>query len=405
MHLKLSSGEFSIKNFAFWTMIISIFSVMTNNIPFIIISVPLSMFLEIFLLKKQNIKLYFPKCFIPVVALLLLTGISLVLNRNLNNSKLFYMRLTYSTVLSMLIFDLIKENFKYYINRLFYVITIIHVIGIMFFRSTCFYSYQGEMVFGMPGFAKNGTAMLLAFSMLVFVSDLKETFYQQKKINFMALIMFIINVVLITKTKSGSGLVMVGLSVVILFINEKSLLKIFKIMPIIIIAILVIYIISYEFLLHSQLDEMFHKYLGKSIALSGRIDIWRFSLEMFIKKPILGYGYWGLWSDPTYVLQMLRETGYAISGFKAHCGYLAILLDCGIIGALIIAYICTSHIKAVKRVNKYIDYHIFEISWVLCILIYNLSEDALFTYTFPWCFIIFLIGHAYYLKNIKKNIK
>ncbi len=63
----------------------------------------------------------------------------------------------------------------------------------------------------------------------------------------MALIMFIINVVLITKTKSGSGLVMVGLSVVILFINEKSLLKIFKIMPIIIIAILVIYIISYEF--------------------------------------------------------------------------------------------------------------------------------------------------------------
>ena len=129
----------------------------------------------------------------------------------------------------------------------------------------------------------------------------RETFYQQKKINFMALIMFIINVVLITKTKSGSGLVMVGLSVVILFINEKSLLKIFKIMPIIIIAILVIYIISYEFLLHSQLDEMFHKYLGKSIALSGRIDIWRFSLEMFIKKPILGYGYWGLWSDPTYV--------------------------------------------------------------------------------------------------------
>lgn len=71
-------------------MIISIFSVMTNNIQFIIISVPLSMFLEIFILKEQNWKLYFSKCFIPLVALLLITGISLVLNRNLDNSKLFY---------------------------------------------------------------------------------------------------------------------------------------------------------------------------------------------------------------------------------------------------------------------------------------------------------------------------
>ncbi len=52
---------------------------------------------------------------------------------------------------------------------------------------------------------------------------------------------------------------------------------------------------------------------------------------------------------PYICLQMLRETGYAISGFKAHCGYLAILLDCGIIGALIIAYICTSHIKGCEK--------------------------------------------------------
>ena len=233
------------------------------------------------------------------------------------------MRLIYSTALSILIFDLIKANFKYYINRLFYVITIIYVISIMFFRSACFYYYQREMVFGMLEFDKNGTAMLLAF-----VLDLKGA--------------------LITMTKSGAGLVMVGLSVAILLINKKNLLKIFKVMPMIILVILVIYIISYERLLHSQLDEMFHKYLGKSIALSGRIDIWRFSLEMLIKKTILAYGYWEFWLDPTYISQMFRETGYAISVFKAHCGYLSILLDYGIIGALIIAYIYLTYKSCAK---------------------------------------------------------
>lgn len=399
MQLKLST----IKNLSFWTMIISIFSVMTSNTTFIIISVPLTIFLELFILKNSDCKFYFPKCFIPVVVLLMLTGLSLVLNVKFNSSKLFYMRLVYTTVLSILVFDLMKENFKYYINKLFYGITIISVISAIFFKSVSFYSYQGEMVFGMPGFAKNGTAMLLSFSILVFVSELKETFYKQRKVNTIALIMTLINAALIVMTKSGSGLVMIGLAIITLFINKKNLVKIFKIIPVITLVILIIYIFSYESLLNSRLDDIFHQYLGKSIALSGRIDIWRFSLEMFMKKPILGYGYWGFWSEPTYVSHMLSETGYIISGFKAHSGYLAILLDCGIIGALIIAYIWYRHQKIVHRISKCVDYNIYEILWLLCIVLYNLSEDALLTYTFPWFFIILLIGHAYYLNNINSR--
>jgi O-antigen ligase len=74
--------------------------------------------------------------------------------------------------------------------------------------------------------------------------------------------------------------------------------------------------------------------LGRSSTLSGRTAIWYFVVEMINKNPWLGYGYGAFWQGISSPGALLWQLTGDYSAVNAHNGYLQLLLDVGIIGAL-----------------------------------------------------------------------
>lgn len=71
---------------------------------------------------------------------------------------------------------------------------------------------------------------------------------------------------------------------------------------------------------------------GKDTTFTGRTDIWRGVLWAIAKRPMLGYGYSGVWVndnvEPTF--SMMRQIGFR--AFHAHNGTLDVLLQVGVVG-------------------------------------------------------------------------
>lgn len=91
------------------------------------------------------------------------------------------------------------------------------------------------------------------------------------------------------------------------------------------------------FVVAATLFVSVHYFLGKEgvtnltrADLSGRMDIWRYAWQYVTAKPLFGYG--SGWVPTTLVPEI---------GLKVHNGYLELLLDLGIIGAvlLIVTYV------------------------------------------------------------------
>jgi O-antigen ligase len=70
--------------------------------------------------------------------------------------------------------------------------------------------------------------------------------------------------------------------------------------------------------------------LGRDPSLTNRDQVWDFTLDLWAKRPITGYGFRAFWTAP-YNLGLVRA--YFFDAFdQSHNGYLQILLDLGLIG-------------------------------------------------------------------------
>jgi exopolysaccharide production protein ExoQ len=74
---------------------------------------------------------------------------------------------------------------------------------------------------------------------------------------------------------------------------------------------------------------------GKDTTFTGRTDIWRGVLWAISRRPLLGYGYSGVWVsdnvEPTF--SMMRHIGFR--AFHAHNGTLDVVLQVGVIGLVL----------------------------------------------------------------------
>ena len=74
---------------------------------------------------------------------------------------------------------------------------------------------------------------------------------------------------------------------------------------------------------------------GKDRTLSGRTEIWSAALAAIRQKPWTGFGWGGVWIDPTRepTFTIVRQLGFIV--FHAHNGPLEILIELGVIGLVL----------------------------------------------------------------------
>jgi exopolysaccharide production protein ExoQ len=115
--------------------------------------------------------------------------------------------------------------------------------------------------------------------------------------------------------------------------------------------------------------------LGRNMTFTGRTDIWG-HINATTVNPILGAGYWNFWGG---------KGGFAISEAmktivpNAHCGYLDIYLDGGLIGLILLFYVLIAYGRRLSsdlRQNFDADrFHRMRFALLIVAIFYNLSES------------------------------
>lgn len=143
-------------------------------------------------------------------------------------------------------------------------------------------------------------------------------------------------------------------------------------------------------------------YFGKDETLTGRTQLWDFSIHMALKRPVLGYGYGAFWlgaDGPSAEAWAGMPMGMDIT--HAHNGFIDIALGIGGVGLFIavMAYL-DSLWKAIKslfrkRFEFQYSVHLFLLLWVLP---YNFTEQA-FLYRNNIFWVIFSSVVLYQIKS------
>jgi exopolysaccharide production protein ExoQ len=148
-----------------------------------------------------------------------------------------------------------------------------------------------------------------------------------------------------------------------------------------------------EFLFNIQ--EVAIHALGRNPTLTNRTIIWHILLNMDT-NPIFGAGFEAFWMGDRSQQVALYMPGATIT--EAHNGYLETYLNLGLLGlAITIALLIASYLKAQRALSNNFDFGRFRMSYLGAFIIYNVTEAAFKTHTFPF-FLFFLISIDYAVK-------
>lgn len=118
--------------------------------------------------------------------------------------------------------------------------------------------------------------------------------------------------------------------------------------------------------------------LGKDVTLTGRTDIWQFSLSKVQERPLLGYGYQAFWQGWGSEAQdvWLRE-GWRVP--HAHNGFLDLSLELGLIGlGCFLAVFLVTALRRLSDVKAHVGpEHILPIVVMVYLVLANLTESSL----------------------------
>jgi O-antigen ligase len=139
---------------------------------------------------------------------------------------------------------------------------------------------------------------------------------------------------------------------------------------------------------------------GRDATLSGRTGLWKVLLVSIAKRPWVGYGYQAFWAGPTSEAMNAALGSYYLlnrfTGTYAHSGYVAVLLDDGIVGLGVIVLLV---VKAGKDAMLCVGRaHTPIINWyigiVVLTLLYNIDEVTFMLPSYlPWMmFLLAVIG-------------
>jgi exopolysaccharide production protein ExoQ len=181
---------------------------------------------------------------------------------------------------------------------------------------------------------KNGFGPLMALSTVSFFL-LAQTPFKTFKNPWPFLVMCAISVICLALAKSSSAvvaLVIMGGALIFLPILRLS----YGLMVPVLSAVSLFGIMTY--ILFSANSAALFEILGKDATLTGRTDLWLYVIDKIQENPWLGYGYGAFWQGfdgPSAYVWLAQP----FSAVHPHNGYLELMIDVGLIGFAIYAFV------------------------------------------------------------------
>jgi exopolysaccharide production protein ExoQ len=111
---------------------------------------------------------------------------------------------------------------------------------------------------------------------------------------------------------------------------------------------------------------------GRDETLTGRSDIWANLIPYALKRPVLGYGIGGFWTDA------IRQQ----TSSHAHNGYLDIILNIGFVGHMLFSmFLLSCCQKAQKMLTYNFDWGALWICYLLIAVVHNIAESSTIGFT------------------------
>jgi exopolysaccharide production protein ExoQ len=114
--------------------------------------------------------------------------------------------------------------------------------------------------------------------------------------------------------------------------------------------------------------------LGKSVTLTGRLQLWMLSIVVALDQPWFGYGYDAFWGEAWQADRIQRAVGWAAP--HAHNGFVEIWLEMGFLG---VAIFCAGLIYYLVRSLKFLAANpapeaILPVLFLIFVCVMNLTE-------------------------------
>ena len=129
-------------------------------------------------------------------------------------------------------------------------------------------------------------------------------------------------------SRGGAATALAAIAILYLTSRSRRLTALSALSPVVMIML------AYGLLWHLYItDKPYYVFGGERIDLTERTFIWHHGLHRFDEAPFFGFGINGFWSDSWISYAFEREHGWLLDNF--HSGYLTILMETGLIGALL----------------------------------------------------------------------
>lgn len=132
-------------------------------------------------------------------------------------------------------------------------------------------------------------------------------------------------------------------------------------------------------------SEAIERTVGRSSDLTGRTEIWSWTVSFVLERPILGYGYSGFWVGATAASAVVDQAMGTMIMYS-HNGYLESLLTLGVVGLILtLGFLGT----AVKRAYNWAERGqsctgLWPLSFLLFFMLYNLGESTILLQDLQW---------------------
>ena len=241
------------------------------------------------------------------------------------------------------------------------------------------YTITGGMMFTGVTTQKNSLGEIVLLFTLFLVWDCIESRQSRSLSKWLfgiwdRLILLAIGLRLLQLSQSKTAMLCVGIGVFLVWRNGWLVTKpINRLIHIAALALPFLVFFSQEF---STVIAPIVEAMGRNMTFTGRTDIWN-HITLNTVNPLIGAGFWNFWGGPG---------GYAISQAmltvvpNAHCGYVDIYLDGGILGiALLFAVLIGYGQSIISKMQAGADEHRYlrvRFSVLIVLIIYNLSEST-----------------------------
>jgi O-antigen ligase len=148
-------------------------------------------------------------------------------------------------------------------------------------------------------------------------------------------------------------------------------------------------VLTYALFYHSILPVI-APIFGRDETLTSRTDIWRPLLAFASRSPILGVGYGGFYEPGN--AELVAVVGPRFIMAQAHNGYLAVYIELGIVGLILLGTFLLAYCGRVRReLDHSFEWGVYGICLLPMSLLYNNSEVSfLQSPNYLWSTMVFL---------------